>query len=260
MYMASRPDGGQVRRNLHERIAHELGIQIARGHYKENDLLPTEVNLADRYQVSRTAVREAFRILAAKGMITSRPKIGTRVRMRSAWNMLDTDVLAWHLSDRPDAAFLSALFEVRAVVDPEAAALAAFRRTDRHLQALAASLQSIRRPGAGHATLVAADVAFQQTILEASGNPLFQSIGTLIEGVITYVPGACLPAVSEHRLSFEGERPEGYPVRHSAVFAAIRDRDAAGARTAMAALVADALAACGRLAGFAAEREPLAAL
>jgi DNA-binding FadR family transcriptional regulator len=247
MYISHELPSGRVRRNLHEQIAHDIGAQIVRGEYGESDLLPTELALAERYRVSRTAVREAFRILSAKGLTVSRPKIGTRVRQRSDWNMLDPDVLAWHLKDGVSETFLTALFDVRALIEPEAAAAAAIRRTDRHLRSMSGALQAMQKLSATREVLVSADITFQQAILDASGNPLFRSIGALTESLVRFTQGACLPADRPYPTDnvVTGVNPSTR--RHAAVYAAIRDRDGERARTEVVGLVAAVREECLRL-------------
>src|SRR5262249_47442185 len=85
------------RRGLHGELVHALGMQIVRGELKPGDALPTEVESTSGPGVSRTVVREAIKVLAAKGLVVSRPKTGTQVRDRSFWNLMDPDVLAWRL-------------------------------------------------------------------------------------------------------------------------------------------------------------------
>ena len=84
------------------------------------------------FSVSRTALREAYSVLTAKAMIVARPKIGTRVRPKADWNMLDPEVLSWHLQSTPTENFVAELFVLRQMVEPEAAALAAKARSRRH--------------------------------------------------------------------------------------------------------------------------------
>src|SRR6516164_5559747 len=93
--------------SLHGRIVHAIGRRIVSGDLRPGDLLPSEPDLG----ASRTVVREAVKVLAAKGLVESRPKTGTRVRPREAWNLLDPDVLAWHQGDIVDEALLRKLTE-----------------------------------------------------------------------------------------------------------------------------------------------------
>src|SRR3569623_3291095 len=90
------PDARARRKSLriHGTIARDLGILIVSGRYKPGEVLNGEVAASDRLHVSRTAYREAVRILSAKGLVESRPKTGTRVSEREKWHLLDPDVLS----------------------------------------------------------------------------------------------------------------------------------------------------------------------
>ena len=112
-------------RNIYSRVAARLGQEIVAGDYPPGTLLPTAAEMCARFSVSRTALREAYSILSAKSLIVARPKIGTRVRLKSEWNLLDSEVLAWHLQATPNEHFIDDLFVLRQMVEPAAAALAA---------------------------------------------------------------------------------------------------------------------------------------
>src|SRR5581483_2161142 len=118
---------------LHGTIARELGISIVSGRLKPGDLLGDEISSSEQFEVSRTAYREAVRILAAKGLVDARPKVGTRVNPRTRWHLLDPDVLDWTFDTEPDVQLLNRLFELRNVVESAAAGLAAQRRSAVHL-------------------------------------------------------------------------------------------------------------------------------
>ena len=113
----------------HQAIATQLGTAILSGEYQPGDCLEGEIEQSLAMGVSRTAYREAMRFLIAKGLLESRPKAGTHVTPRHRWNLLDPDVLAWMFTRRPDPHFVRDLFELRGIVEPAAAALAAQRRT-----------------------------------------------------------------------------------------------------------------------------------
>jgi DNA-binding transcriptional MocR family regulator len=98
---------------LHGTIARKLGIAIVSGQYQPGDLLDSEIAASVQFAVSRTAYREAVRILAAKGLVDARPKVGTRINPQSKWNLLDPDVLEWTFESEPDMALLNSLFELR---------------------------------------------------------------------------------------------------------------------------------------------------
>lgn len=176
------PDARARRKSLriHGTIARDLGILIVSGRYKPGEILNGEIAASDRLHVSRTAYREALRILSAKGLVESRPKTGTRVSPRDKWQMLDPDVLGWIFEFEPDDELLASLFELRKIVEPEAAALAAERRTDEHLAIMADALDGM----AEHTLAVEegriADQNFHAALLDASGNPF---LVTLTSGV-----------------------------------------------------------------------------
>src|ERR1700754_3884461 len=115
-------------------IARDLGVKVVSGRIKPGTVLEGEIVASDQRQVSRSAYREAVRILVAKGLVQSKPKTGTRVNERTVWHLLDPDVLSWIFQLEPDPALLVNLFELRRMVEPEAAALAAQRRSPKHLK------------------------------------------------------------------------------------------------------------------------------
>jgi DNA-binding FadR family transcriptional regulator len=159
---------------IHGAIARTLGIAIVSGQYQPGDVLDNEVAASEQFHVSRSAYREAIRILAAKGLVESRPKTGTRVSPRMRWSVLDPEVLAWMFEAEPSEDFLRGLYELRTIVEPAAAALAAVRRDETQLERMRAALIRMQ-----HATLATeagqlADREFHDTVLEATGNaPLF---------------------------------------------------------------------------------------
>src|SRR5580692_5761481 len=106
---------------IHGSIAHEMGVAIIGGQYQPGQLLAREVVASQRLKVSRSAYREAIRILAAKGLVESLPKTGTHISARSRWQLLDPDVLQWLFETEPDYRLIQGLFELRMVVEPAAA-------------------------------------------------------------------------------------------------------------------------------------------
>ena len=220
-------------RTLHDKIANTLGAAIVSGEHPAGSALPTEVELCARLSVSRSALREAFKLLAAKRLIRSRQKVGTQVRPRAEWNMLDPEVLAWHVLGVPTDDFVSALFEVRRIVEPEAAALAAQRRNEQQLADLERAIIDMERFQGGSGDLTGADLRFHQAILDATNNNLLASLGAVIESAL----------VSSFQLSWDGgaHTPETSLRMHREVFEAIRERCAAEARRVMTALLAAAI-------------------
>ncbi|WP_206068717.1 FCD domain-containing protein [Nonomuraea composti] len=158
-----------------------LGTAIVNGDLAPDDDLDVAA-LQERFSVSRTAVREALRVLAAKGLVGARPRRGTFVAPRGHWALLDADVLRWRFADRVDETFLDELGEVRLTVEPVVARMAALRRTDRDLADLEDALAAMRT-AAGRVAVdhVEADLAFHHALLRAAHNELMTQLATAIE-------------------------------------------------------------------------------
>jgi len=120
--------------------------------------------------VSRTAYREAVRILAAKGLVDARPKVGTRINPRNMWHLLDPDVLDWMFESEPDLVLLDSLFELRDVVESEAAGFAARRRTAAHLQGMRSAIEGMATHTLATEQGRQADLDFHTMLLQATGN------------------------------------------------------------------------------------------
>ena len=221
-------------RRLHGSIAHDLAVEIVSGRLGPGQVLPSEEELSAKLSVSRTAYREATKILAAKGLIESRPRTGTRVAPRAAWNLLDPDVLAWHFEAEPSPSFITALYELRRILEPNAAALAAARRTDDDVTVLQEALLAMTSAPSESAEAQDADVRFHAAILNAAGNEAVRALSSAVAATIAWsvrVKASGLPSALK----------EAEP-RHRAVLDAIKRRDPEGARHALTALVDAALA------------------
>lgn len=178
------------------------------------DTLPTEPRIQEEFGVSRTAVREAIRLLSAKGLTVSRPKIGTRIRPAAEWNMLDPDVLRWQMDEKPSQAFVNWLFEMREIIEPAAAARAAERATPEEVEQLAAALGGIRTCERGSVEQIGADIAFHMTLLDAARNPLLRSVGALIKSALEI----------SFTLGWRTVMGDDVVLQHAAVYEAVRDR------------------------------------
>lgn len=218
---------------LHGDIANAIGKAIVSEAYGPGVVLPGEIAFSAREQVSRTAYREALRMLAAKGLVESRPKIGTRICRRERWNLLDPDIVRWFFEDgAPPYYFLRGLFELRQIVEPAAAALAAARRTPSDLAGLAAALRAMQVHGLGQAEGREGDRRFHAGILASTGNEVLGSLSSGITAAVGWTTD----------FKFRIRRLPRDPVPdHEKVFAAIADADPAAARDAMLDLVGYAL-------------------
>jgi len=213
---------------LHGTIARQLGIAIVSGHYQPGDLLGGEISSSERFAVSRTAYREAVRILAAKGLVDARPKVGTRINARSKWNLLDPDVLDWTFDAEPDVQLLNSLFELRNVVESAAAGLAAQRRSAAHLKAMRTALNGMAKFTLATPAGRQADLDFHSTLLDATNNPYIIS---LTSGV-----SAAISTTTIYKQRKRPLRRDPLP-DHLRVFEAIAEKDAEQAQLAMSELI-----------------------
>jgi DNA-binding FadR family transcriptional regulator len=169
---------------LHGSIARKLGIAIVSGQHNPGDLLDGEISSSEQFAVSRTAYREAVRILAAKGLVDARPKVGTRINAKSKWNLLDPDVLLWIFESEPDPDVLNSLFELRNVVESAAAGFAATRRSAAHLKAMRAALTGMAMHTLATEAGRQADLDFHTTLLNATNNPFIISLSSGVSAAI----------------------------------------------------------------------------
>lgn len=221
------PPGRRALR-IHGTIAEALGIAIVSGRYAAGDLLEGEIVASDQLRVSRTAYREAIRILGAKGLVEARPKTGTRVSARKRWHLLDPDVLSWIFQNEPDAQLLADLFELRRIIEPEAAALAAKRRSEVHVEAMRGALEKMAEHSLAVEAGREADKSFHSTLLDASGNVFLASLTAGVEAAVAWT--------TEFKQRKSPLRRDPLP-DHRKVFEAVAAEDADAAHKAMAELV-----------------------
>jgi DNA-binding FadR family transcriptional regulator len=224
------PQGGRgyPRNGLHGRIVHAIGRSIVSGRIPPGEQLPAPAHVS----VSRGVVREAIKVLAAKGLVASRPRTGTRVRSRDSWNLLDPDVLAWHQEQLSPALFLRKLTEVRLIVEPGAAELAARRAGPEKIAALGAALRAMRDAldlsPPDYDAYNEADIRFHRAIVEACDNDVLQQLGAIVNTALLVAFNAAIRVPG---------LPRGSLPRHQAILDAIRSRQPNRARAAMLRLV-----------------------
>lgn len=220
---------------LHGSIAHRLGVAIVSGRIRPGETLDNEVDSSERLSVSRTAYREAVRILAAKGLVVSRPKLGTKVRDKSDWHLLDPDVLSWLFESQPSQDFVVGLFELRLIIEPEAAALAAERRTTDDLANMRAALEAMQQCGLDNAEGQDADREFHKAVLAATQNPPLFALSSSIGAAVRWT------TIFKQRNQRNQRLPRDAVPDHWRVYEAIAASTADAARRAMRDLVTLAL-------------------
>lgn len=173
-------------RRLRGAVAHYLGTAIVSGRIAPGERLTGEVANSEALDVSRSAYREAVQVLAAKGLVESRTKAGTRVLPRSRWNMLDPVVLAWAFSGEPDLEFVRDLFELRAIVEPAAARIAAGRREKADIKTMKDALARMRRFTLATEAGRAADRDFHDALLHATHNNALIALSASIGAAVNW--------------------------------------------------------------------------
>jgi GntR family galactonate operon transcriptional repressor len=217
---------------LFGQVAQKLAVAIITGRVRAGEVLPNEDDLRSEISVSRTAYREAVKILTAKGLVEARPKSGTRAAPRERWNLLDPDVLSWHFEADPNEKFIRDLFELRRFVEPSAARLAAQRRTSADIARIEAAYRGMA-DGAPYAeSTIRADLAFHEAIFSACQNAALQCLAS---AVIATLQWSLLLKTGDEAAYIES-LPD-----HEHVLLAIIDRDGDLASARMAGLVIDSL-------------------
>lgn len=219
-------------RRIHGSIAKQLGVAIVSGQYAPGEIVFGEIEYAEQFGVSRSAFREALRLLTAKGLVESRPKVGTRVCARSRWNLLDPEVLSWMFETEPSHDFIRGLFELRMIVEPAAAELAAQRRDGQDLARMGHALEEMARHSLATPEGQDADQAFHNVILEATRNEPLISLSSTIAAAVTWT------TIFKQR---KRRLPRDPLPDHREVYNAIAAGDAGAAKARMIELVAAAL-------------------
>ena len=220
----------RIGRNLTYGMLDDLGREIVTGGYKGRSF-PTEAELAKSHGVSRSVTREAMKMLAAKGLVSARPRQGTAVRPSVHWNLFDPDVLRWLLEREFSIDLLRHFTQLRIAIEPEAAALAARYGEVADHAAIAAGLARMADADGGAGDALEADLAFHVAVLRAAKNPFYGQfkdvVATALSTSIRFTN-----TITGHSASM---------TEHGAVADAILARDADAARVAMRALIGNVL-------------------
>ena len=210
------------RKSMHAQIVRDLGLRIVSGEYKPGQRLPLEASLCAAYDVSRSVLREATRVLVAKGLVVSKQRAGAIVCARSNWHLLDPDVLYWLIQTKPQPEFVETLLTVRRIFEPAAAALAAKVASPDALQAIAEAYKGMERATTPE-ELLEPDLAFHRHIAEATNNDLLAYIGNMLSLALRESIKLSSQLPDTHALSLP---------RHKAILTALLNRDPLGARQA----------------------------
>ncbi|WP_298570778.1 FadR/GntR family transcriptional regulator [Streptomyces luteogriseus] len=205
-------------RGLHGRVLDTLGPEITAGEYPPGSVLRTD-ELAQRFDVSRSVMREAVRVLESMYLVESRRRVGVTVRPKSEWNVYDPQVIRWRLAgaDRPGQ--LRSLTVLRSAIEPVAAGLAARHATAEQCAELTECALGMVAHSRGHKLegYLLHDVAFHRVVLAASGNEMFARLGDVVAEVLT--------GRTQHDVMFEDPDPAAVTL-HVQVAEAVREGDA----------------------------------
>ena len=208
------------KRNLFGQVLDGLGSRIVRGEVQPGQTLP-ETELCRDLGASRTVVREALKSLSAKGLVDTRTRTGTRVLEATHWNLLDLDVLGWRYAAMPRVQFFRELFELRRMIEPNAAALAAERATPADIEMIACAYADMQKAPHESQSAIDADLRFHRAVLTAAQNELLAQMASVI--------GAGL--LTSFRISSSSF--DVFVPQHGEILEAIRHGRAAAARAAM---------------------------
>lgn len=213
----------------HDRVAGTLAKEILTGVFAPGDNLPHETLLIERFKVSRTVLREALKTLSAKGLVSSRARVGTRVLSSLNWNFFDSELLGWRVELGIDDELRSSLTEIRLAVEPASAALAAKRCTPEQVRQLRECVRRMAWSEGNREKFAEADLEFHILIGIASGNLMMRTLAAVIE--------AALYASFQENSPVVGDDLEETAAAHRAIVDAIENADPNGASAAMVRVI-----------------------
>jgi DNA-binding FadR family transcriptional regulator len=218
-------------RNLTAAITQDLGRAIVTGHYNGVSF-PFEADLCKQYGVSRPVLREAVKMLTAKGLLSARPRQGTSIQPEDQWNLLDPSVLHWMLERKFTIELMVDFTEVRLAIEPRAAALAARTGSAEQHERITNAIARMVAADAGEDDSLAADIAFHVAVLEASNNRFLRQFTDLAETTLRF---------SIRRTNAYKGVPRASSTDHKVVADAIIARDHVAAAREMYLLIEGAL-------------------
>lgn len=219
--------------SLFSQVADRLAELIVSGQVAPGELIPNEETIGGSFSVSRSVYREAIKFLSAKGMIEARPKSGTRAAPATSWNLLDHDVLRWTLHVGASDKFVRDLYELRQFIEPNAARLAAERRTPEQAAAIRAAFEGMAASEPYSDENIRYDMLFHDLLLDACGNDAIRCLRSVVMTTLMW----------SLKLQI-GKTNEDYApalADHHRVCKAIEAQDGLRAEAVMRVLVHDAL-------------------
>jgi len=209
-------------KSQHALIVQQLGLKIVSREISENEKLPSEVDLCEEYKVSRPVFREAIRVLNAKGLTYSRPKIGTVVRPKEEWHLLDPDVLFWLIQTTPEHEFFKTLSTVRRVLEPELAYIAASTANEEDIERIKQAYNGMEKATTVE-EFIEPDIQFHLAIAKATHNDLLAYMSKML----------VLPLQQSIQVTSLRPNLQGHSLpRHKAILTAIENKDPLSARHA----------------------------
>ena len=211
-------------------VAEAIGRQIVSSHFAPHTLMEEESTLAVQHGVSRSVIRDAIKILVGKGLLEVRRGIGTRVRSRSSWGLLDNDVMAWSQSSPLNAKSLRQLMQLRRIVEPAAARLTAEQGSDEKIHSIAEAINRMEAERGSAEEFIVADAEFHRAVLRGTENEFL----IILEGVTFSV------LLDSIRITNCDPRENSASILlHRKVYEAIARRDGAHAEMIMQKLLDD---------------------
>lgn len=229
-------NAGYPANSVHGRIVHRIGADIVAGRVLPGGRLPREAELMEEFGASRSAVRDAIKVLASKGLVKTRQRGGTQICEPPRWNAFDVDILTWRFAGGIDLRFVEDLLELRLATEPFAARLAAIRAESEDVAKISQALEAMRASSGDWSTYAQADATFHMTVFAASQNPFFHRLGVVVHDVLSATFNA--EEAFSNRSGAETKRILAEDIAvHTRLFEAIAQRDPARAEEQIRAII-----------------------
>lgn len=209
-------------KSQHDLIVHYLGLRIVTGKIPVNEKLPTDIDLNEKFGISRTVFREAIRVLNSKGLTCSIPRVGTVVRPRNNWHLLDPDILEWLSQETPSKEFFNTFLIIRRMLEPELASLAALNASDENILDIETAYNKMKLAKT-NIEFIKPDLEFHFAIAQAANNELLLYMFKVFHSLLKQSLAVTSLRPNLHDLSLP---------RHYAILAAIKNKDPISAKQA----------------------------